>query len=277
MGRILTLRQVLAHPLPLIKWLVGPDRPDRGGLVAEGERVMLVGESGSQKSWILIHLGLHLAAGRDWLGFKVNRPYRVLYVDEEAGPQGAEGRLHMLGSGTGVGLEAPFAMSNRAYFRAHNQLNTRSFMDWAKKQMPPEWWPPEVVMVDTMRATMTGTEDKSENIVAYWEHLAPLIGDTTVFLVHHMVKPPEKEGQSRGKYSARGSGRIVEDPDVVLMLHRPNAQQAVTVIEQKKSREEIEYPPFRVELVGLTQERRGPKTLRRVDDETCRLLPYGGA
>jgi RecA-family ATPase len=36
------------------------------------------------KSWLLLDPGLHLAAGKPWLGkFSIPHPRKVLYVDEE--------------------------------------------------------------------------------------------------------------------------------------------------------------------------------------------------
>jgi RecA-family ATPase len=53
-------------------------------LIAQGERSVIYGEYGSLKSWILLDMAMHMAAGKDWLGhFKISKPRKVLYIDEE--------------------------------------------------------------------------------------------------------------------------------------------------------------------------------------------------
>jgi integrase len=59
-GRLIAFDTIMKETLPPIDWLVEP-------LVPHGGRVVLYGEFGCMKSWVLLHLGLHIAAGRDWL------------------------------------------------------------------------------------------------------------------------------------------------------------------------------------------------------------------
>ena len=74
--RLISLGAILEEPLAPPSWLV-----ER--LISDGSRVVLYGEFGSYKSWGLLSLGLHIAAGQPWLGrFPVPQARSVLYVDE---------------------------------------------------------------------------------------------------------------------------------------------------------------------------------------------------
>ena len=55
-------------------------------LVPEGGDVMFYGDGGAGKTTLMIDLGLHLAAGDDWLGIPVGRAVRVAIVENE-GPR----------------------------------------------------------------------------------------------------------------------------------------------------------------------------------------------
>lgn len=59
---------------------------DDNVLVPEGGDVMFYGDGGAGKTTLMIDLGLHLAAGDDWLGISVGRPARVAVVENE-GPR----------------------------------------------------------------------------------------------------------------------------------------------------------------------------------------------
>jgi hypothetical protein len=56
------------------------------GLIPEGGDVMTYGDGGVGKTTLIVDLGVHLAAGDDWLGIPVARPRRVLLVENE-GPR----------------------------------------------------------------------------------------------------------------------------------------------------------------------------------------------
>jgi hypothetical protein len=55
-------------------------------LIPEGGDVMTYGDGGVGKTTLLVDLGVHLAAGDDWLGIPIPRPRRVLLVENE-GPR----------------------------------------------------------------------------------------------------------------------------------------------------------------------------------------------
>jgi AAA domain len=59
---------------------------DGNVLIPEGGDVMFYGDGGAGKTTLMIDLGLHLAAGDDWLGIPVGRAVRVAIVENE-GPR----------------------------------------------------------------------------------------------------------------------------------------------------------------------------------------------
>ena len=81
--RFVTADSFAAVDEPGAEALVGDDG---NVLVPEGGDVMFYGDGGAGKTTLMIDLGLHLAAGDDWLGIPIGRPVRVAIVENE-GPR----------------------------------------------------------------------------------------------------------------------------------------------------------------------------------------------
>lgn len=280
MPRLITPAEVLAEPLPPVRWLVEP-------IITQESRVLVFGESGSMKSWLLLSLGLHLAAGRAWLaegapggvGYAVTRPYRVLYVDEEMPADDTWERVWKLCKGHGIPADVPFAVVNRAHFRAKSPLDAKVLCDWVQKACADRGsvaWPPEVVIVETMRQVMVGSENDSGNVTDLWANLAPLSDGRTLLLSHHMTKPSDLDPvRQRSKYRARGSGRQIDHPDTALALSRPQPEHPLVLVEHVKARRRREGATFAVELVHPAGDE-GPAFFRRADEQMARLLTPAG-
>src|SRR5207247_8216007 len=102
-GPIITLDAVMREPLPPIDWLVE-------GILANGDRAVVYAEYGAMKTWSLLDLGLHVAAGKPWLTkFPVPKSKTVLYLDEEMNRRELWRRLFRLGQSLGDVGTIPFA------------------------------------------------------------------------------------------------------------------------------------------------------------------------
>ena len=104
---LVSFADIITHDLPPIDWLVTD-------LIANQDRVVVYGEFGSLKSWLLLDLALAITSGQPWLGqFTVPQPKKVLYVDEEMNERTLRRRVKQLGAGIGTSSsEIPFrAMS----------------------------------------------------------------------------------------------------------------------------------------------------------------------
>jgi hypothetical protein len=162
----------------------------------------------------------------------VRRPYRVLYLDEEMGRWQLERRVWQLMRGAGIGGDVPLYLTPDALFRATST-------DAANRVLSalPDGADPEVIVIDTMRATMLGDENASWPVTQYFDFLQPFWdhGRRTLVVVHHMKKPPDgAEGpRSDPKHWARGSGRITDHVDVAMALHRPEGHPVTRVVVTK--------------------------------------------
>ncbi|HZZ92992.1 MAG TPA: AAA family ATPase [Usitatibacter sp.] len=64
-----------------------PARPDIiGGFIAKGGRCLVTGPAGIGKTLFALGLGAHVSMGKTFLGWDVERPRRVVYMDAEMAP-----------------------------------------------------------------------------------------------------------------------------------------------------------------------------------------------
>lgn len=262
---------VVAQPLPEITWDVAP-------LVARGDRVVFYGEFGTFKSWVMLHLALHLGAGAPWLGFNIPQPRRVLYVDEEMNELELRRRVKRLNTGSPMGGTPQIAYLSRRGVR-FDGYGASTLLAYLREQK----FSPHFVVVDALRRVLVGDENKAADIAAFWHHLEPISRQgITVCITHHMNKPPV-EGKRAARYRASGSTDILAGSDasfaIETVANRPGVQIAkVTGI---KARSAMERASFLIQLedVGegttltpaveeaprpLTPEERGEVFRRRV-------------
>lgn len=239
---LISLKTILQEPLPPIDWLVEP-------LIAKGDRVVLYGEFGSMKSWLLLHLALHVAAGQPWLGkFSVSRPMRVLYVDEEMNERTLRRRLKRLAAGAGLtdeGLE--FRAMSRAGLR-FNELGANALLSaLAKSQFDPE-----VVIVESFRRVLVGSENDAEDVSAFWRNVEPLLKAGKTFIISHHMRKPNSKGSNAPRDRASGSTDILAGADTAFAIERLAGDGVV--IEAIKLREAEEASPFVVSLYDEGQD-----------------------
>lgn len=94
-GRVMVfepLRAFLARELPPAESLVGVPR-DGTNLLPRFGWVLVWGPAGAAKTSVLVDLLFHAAAGIDWLGWRVERPLRLVAIVNEGVPGGFQDKL----------------------------------------------------------------------------------------------------------------------------------------------------------------------------------------
>jgi RecA-family ATPase len=232
---LISFERVMADDLPPVAWLVDP-------LIAEGDRVIVYGEFGSMKSWLLLDLSLHVAAGRPWLGkFPVPAARSVLYIDEEMNQRTLRRRIKRLALGAGLdGKNLPFQVASRVgvTFGPTGAKNLLAALGHAG-------FDPDIIVVETFRRVHLGSENEAEDVAAFWRNVEPLLrAGKTLIVSHHMRKPKSKRESQRDR--ASGSTDILAGTDSALAVQR--TKPGVVRVECVKSREAEEADGFVVRL-----------------------------
>jgi AAA domain len=153
---LISLTDVMEQELEPISWVVEP-------LIAAGERVLVYGKPTAMKTWLLIHLGLHLAAGADWLkDFKVPRPVSVLYVDEEMNVRTLRRRIRLTAEG--------------ARFDADDAQGFAEVL----ARLPIT---AEMIIIESLRRVLVGNENEAWCIADFWRNVQEAIGKDPTFIL----------------------------------------------------------------------------------------------
>jgi hypothetical protein len=253
----------MSHPLPfitlqsIIKESLPPERWVVEGLIAEGSRVLAYGEFRSYKTFGLLDLCLHVAAGQPWLGeFPIPTPRRVLYVDEEMAERTLRRRIKRLA----MGMEQPPDDSNFRALSRHGVRLDRAGTELLLAQLRASKFDPEFIVIETLRRVFTGDENQAREVSEFWRSVEPIIKPGRTLIVSHHMKKPHPQFAVSARYRASGSTDLLGAVDDALAFERVGDEAAFTV-EPVKCREAEEAEPFAVSIIEEEGDS-GPMVLR---------------
>lgn len=234
--RILTADHIARTPMPPVEWVVQP-------FAAAKERVLLYGEYGSLKSWVLLHMGLHVAAGRKWLGaFQVPRARAVLYVDEEMSEYTLRSRVKRIIEGAQVPTDdLPFGVASQEGVRM-TEMGGKILL----ARVAAADFRPEVVIMESMRRVLVGSENEQADVSGFWRAVMPITRAGITLIVSHHMRKPHEEGPDNIRHRASGSTDLIAGSDAAWASTRTDQNTAtLTAIRIRLSEEPA---PFTVEF-----------------------------
>ena len=235
---LVSLDDIMTHNLPPIDWLVTD-------LIANQDRVVVYGEFGSLKSWLLLDLALAIASGQMWLGqFPVPQPRKVLYVDEEMNERTLRRRVMQLSLGTlAETTDLPF----RAMSLCGVSIKSGDDVETLLKGLVSSGFDPDVIILETLRRVMVGSELDAQDVGEFWRSLRPLQqAGKTVIISHHMRKPSARGGNAV-RDRASGSTDILGGADAAFAVTRK--EHGRVVLECVKNRNAPELQVLAASLV----------------------------
>jgi len=246
-GRLITFHSIMHEPLPPVDWLVET-------IIPAGNRGVLFGEFGCYKSWLLLHLGLHIAAGRTWLGeFPIPQPRSVLFIDEEMSQVELRRRVKQLAEGAGLHTEdLPF----RAVSHAGLRFDDKSILHLLE-ELRQEEFDPDVIIVEVFRRVLLGSENDAKDVNTFWQAVAPVFTAGKTLIISHHMRKPGPMGAGDNRYRASGSTDILAGADCSFAVTRRGELVTVECIKQRSGPETL---PFDVKL-DEPQGKDGPKEL----------------
>jgi hypothetical protein len=244
---------------------------------------MLVGESGASKTFVLLDMAATVSDGRRWHDRGV-RQGAVAYISFEGDALGL--RLRAL-------QEAGSKLEHVYVLQAREPLSPRVERDGTERPSLGEQALAEelqglttrlietggpgvvLIVIDTVRASMTGSEDRSEDAAAYLRAVRRLLApypEAACILVHHAGW---QDGETKRKRE-RGSSALRGNVDATLYVEvteeNPELGLAYLSLTALKVRDDLRPPPLR--LI------RSRVTLQTVDEDgrsrrTCRIEADG--
>jgi hypothetical protein len=244
------------------EWLLrlpGPPGPERldAGVLPLGKVGMIAAPGGAGKSWAVTQLALAVATGRDWLGFKVDRPGSVLLILGEEEEEEARRRLFYAAAAMGLGQEEreraakrlwvlpmagrPVALTRELERVEGDALPVTPMAEELERRLkdttPPAPW--RLVVLDPLSRFAGGDVEKDNaaatrfvQVVERMAHLGP-----TVIVTHHTgkvsradeseAKPGAQKTEAAATIAARGASALTDGVRWVARLSgRPRREGA---------------------------------------------------
>ena len=213
---ILSIPELLALPSP--EWLVA-------GLIPEQSLVVPYGPPKSFKSFLMMSVGLHIAAGLEWFGHTVQQGAVVYVMGEGIG--GMKVRVRAMLTRYGMAPGVPFFIVRRAVnFRDPAEVKA---LEAAIRDRIGDM-PLRLLVIDTLARAMPGADENSAQevgaVIAAADHLKDVFS-CTVALVHH-------EGKDSGR-GARGTSALRGAWDAAYQIVSRGKRMILTVIDQKEA------------------------------------------
>ena len=205
------------------------------GWMQESSLMMLHGPSGVGKTFVVLDMALHIAAGFDkWFGNTV-KAGSIVYLAGE-GHIGLRARIKAWKINKGVDRV------NMWVSRHGTDLDTvAGYMTTADalRSLPST---PKIVIVDTLHRFLDGDENKSTDVKKMLDSCSKLIEEfgCSVLLVHHTGVSAEAQGRGRGSSAWKGA------LDIEISV-QPASDDKIK-IEQKKSKDAELSEPIYIEL-----------------------------
>jgi KaiC/GvpD/RAD55 family RecA-like ATPase len=206
---------------------------------AAGTFVMVFGESGAHKSFLVIDWGLTLAVGIPWMGKAVCRR-RVLLIAAEGG-RGYNKRLAAWMDERGVPEDA--LEDFRMLVVGVQLVDEREEFLRAVREFAPD-----VIIMDPFADCAAGID---ENVAAEMNEFIHAVRavqrqlGATFVLVHHTGWDPKRE---------RGSSRLRQAADVVISV---SARDSIVTVENVKQRDADKFDPIQLRPHSVTATRNG--------------------
>ncbi len=199
-------------PPPPVSWLIE-------GLIPEHELVLLFGKPFGGKSLKALQTGLHAAAGLTFLplpdgtgGFRIARPLRVLYVDEEMGLPLLWKRIRLMRSGRDEFNASEVLERFRVVSRQGLRVDDAERLDLLRREI--SLFPggaADLVFFDTLRRIHM-SEEKSSDLMAKVMATIIALGEEfgcATMPIHHSKKGLPQDDDEDWREAARGSGDLV--------------------------------------------------------------------
>jgi KaiC/GvpD/RAD55 family RecA-like ATPase len=209
------------------------------GYIERGAIGMIHGESGGGKSLFTLDWAYCLATGRNWHGFKVKQPSKVMYIAGE-GSRGFKMRLTSLNQKYGSEIKDNLCFSRQS-FNFLDKKTAQTIIDEVEKT----GFIPELLFVDTLHRNMIGDENKAEDMGQFVATIEILVKkyNCTVAIVHH--------SGIADKNRARGSSSTFAAMDFVFSVTKNNDFESSIICQKMKDADKPQPLKFLIHKIEL--------------------------
>lgn len=223
--------------LASMRWLID-------GILPADSFGVVYGESGAHKSFLVLDMAAHIAAGKQWHQFDTDIEGGVLYIAAE-GAMGLLQRVVAWEKRHGTSLNNRLAVV-RMPILADNVMMAEAFTQAARKASEKMGRPIVMVVVDTLARSFQGDENSAKDIGTFinsCDRWRGQLDGATVLVVAHTGKD-----QARG---IRGSSAIKAACDFSYLVKKTEKLYSVMKCDKSKDGDEPEDMHFSFERVPI--------------------------
>jgi len=186
------------------------------GVLLEDTILLVYGEPKSRKTFLALNWALAIAHGKDFAGFRIPNPHKVLVLSAEGGYFPNRDRIHTMAKDFSVDKLKNFNMCFRT------KINICNEVDYQKLKSLIDKLKPKVVVLDPLIRFHNADENSATQMAEVFTRLRELIKlyNLSFILIHHTGKDESRE--------ARGSSVIMSEYDS--RIHIKTADATSTLI-----------------------------------------------
>ena len=213
LGRLIVQRGEWPSPMNASQWLDQASEvedPIIEGLLDKGDKEVLVAMSKARKTFLALHLGMHIAAGKVFLGFRIPKARRVMIAQFEI----RKGQYHkrLLSASRGTGIKAS-DLGDRLLI--HNLRRDGSTPDEKLRRIAEDAKANNIdlIIIDPFYKLIEGDENAAHDvkpILAMIDRMAEETGAAVLYVLH---AAKGHSGEKQAIDRAVGSGVIARDFD----------------------------------------------------------------
>lgn len=196
-----------------------PTEPEQiiSGICDCGDKLCIIGPSKCRKSYFALQLALCLATGAEFLGMEIQKPRRVLLVQNEINHPHFHRRLRDMA--ITLGITSHDVGENLTYINMRGApLTIDEICDCAIQNQS------EMIILDPVYKMLTGEENAAEDwrpLLASFDRLARTTNATICYIHHDKKGAP---GASQLSDRGAGSGILARDYDAAMFLAEHETQ-----------------------------------------------------
>ena len=193
-----------------------------------GDKVAIIGSSKLRKSFFLLQMDISLAAGRDFLTWRITKPRKVLHCQFEITDHHFHRRLKKMARAMGIIADD---LGDRLKIINARGLGISGPEGVERIQKAAMVFHPEIICFDPLYKLTTGIENDAQDmkiILDAFDKLAEQTGAAPIY-IHHDAKgsPGDRDIRDRGA----GSNVLGRDYDVCITLTAHSQDPDAAVVE----------------------------------------------
>ena len=242
----ITAKKLYDTELPPVTYLID-------NLIPEQSLIYLAGPSASFKTGFMINLSLLGACRDEVLGFKVNKPLRVLFIDEENGIRRTKHKFKRILDATDIDIHEELK-DDQIIFSTISQFKIQQLhIDGLKLLI--EKHKPNLIVIDNIARCFVGSERDEQQVSQIHRLLKPIQEEYGIsFVIIHHTRKADTKGKGRKTLDdISGSRDFGAQCDEAFLLEKfRNVDDRTTTFKliQLKSKDNAEMEGINFDVIG---------------------------